>query len=66
MTSVGTVAELWRFPVKSMQGERVDTLDIAPGTNGSQTESRWPPRASTVAVTSRGGRATLRNFEVVG
>ena len=25
---VGTVAELWRFPVKSMQGSRVDALDL--------------------------------------
>jgi uncharacterized protein YcbX len=26
-----TVAELWRYPVKSMQGERVETLELAPG-----------------------------------
>jgi uncharacterized protein YcbX len=26
-----TVAELWRYPVKSMQGERVDELHLAPG-----------------------------------
>src|SRR5689334_24065179 len=25
------VAELWRYPVKSMQGERVDTLELRPG-----------------------------------
>jgi len=31
MEQVGTVAELWRYPVKSFQGERVDTLDLAPG-----------------------------------
>ena len=28
---VGRVAELWRFPVKSMQGERVDRLELGPG-----------------------------------
>lgn len=31
MTEVGTVAQLWRYPVKSFQGEQVDTLDVAPG-----------------------------------
>jgi uncharacterized protein YcbX len=24
---VGTVAELWRYPVKSMRGERLDTAE---------------------------------------
>ena len=28
--SVGAVAEIWRFPVKSMAGERVDTADLGP------------------------------------
>ena len=27
---VGRVAELWRFPVKSMQGERLDGLELGP------------------------------------
>jgi uncharacterized protein YcbX len=27
---VGSVTELWRFPVKSMQGECVDALDVTP------------------------------------
>lgn len=31
MQQVGTVAELWRYPVKSMQGERVERLELAPG-----------------------------------
>ena len=31
MTEVGTVAQLWRYPVKSFQGEMVDELSIAPG-----------------------------------
>jgi uncharacterized protein YcbX len=31
MTAVGTVAELWRYPVKSMQGERVERLELASG-----------------------------------
>jgi uncharacterized protein YcbX len=28
---VGTVAELWRYPVKSFQGERVERLELGPG-----------------------------------
>jgi MOSC domain-containing protein len=31
MTEVGAVAQLWRYPVKSFQGEQVDELAIAPG-----------------------------------
>ena len=31
MTEVGTVAQLWRYPVKSFQGEQVEELAIAPG-----------------------------------
>ncbi|MGI9576534.1 MOSC domain-containing protein [Alloalcanivorax xenomutans] len=29
MTSIGTVSELWRYPVKSMLGERSETLRMA-------------------------------------
>jgi uncharacterized protein len=29
--SVGTVAELWRFPVKSMAGERLEAAELTPG-----------------------------------
>ena len=31
MDAVGTVAELWRYPVKSLQGERVERLEVGPG-----------------------------------
>ncbi|HEX4868847.1 MAG TPA: MOSC N-terminal beta barrel domain-containing protein [Acidimicrobiales bacterium] len=31
MDAVGTVAQLWRYPVKSFQGEQVERLDLAPG-----------------------------------
>lgn len=30
MTTVGTVAGLWRYPVKSMQGQAVDALTVGP------------------------------------
>jgi uncharacterized protein YcbX len=31
MQQVGVVAQLWRYPVKSFQGEQVERLDIGPG-----------------------------------
>ncbi len=31
MVQVGTVAQVWRYPVKSFQGEQVDALELAPG-----------------------------------
>ncbi len=30
MTAIGRVAELWRYPVKSMQGERCASLEVGP------------------------------------
>jgi uncharacterized protein YcbX len=31
VSALGTVTALWRYPVKSLQGESVDTLRVAPG-----------------------------------
>jgi uncharacterized protein YcbX len=31
MDAVGTIAQIWRYPVKSLQGEQVERLEIAPG-----------------------------------
>jgi uncharacterized protein YcbX len=39
MTTVGTVAELWRFPVKSMQGERLESARI--DDRGIEGDRRW-------------------------
>ena len=36
---VGTVAELWRFPVKSMQGSRVEVLEL--GEKGADGDRGW-------------------------
>ncbi|MCB0881411.1 MAG: MOSC N-terminal beta barrel domain-containing protein [Thermoleophilia bacterium] len=30
VTDVATIAELWRYPVKSMQGERLDAAEVGP------------------------------------
>ncbi len=40
MTHAGTVSELWRFPVKSMVGERVDALQVDwRGAGGDRTHA---------------------------
>lgn len=39
MTRVGTVAQIWRHPVKSMQGEQVDTAVISEV--GLEGDRRW-------------------------
>jgi uncharacterized protein YcbX len=54
MDAVGTVAELWRYPVKSFQGEQVDHLDLAPG--GAVGDRAWAvvdPQARKVLSAKR-------------
>ncbi len=72
MEAVGTVAELWRYPVKSMQGERVERLDLAPGGAAGDRElavvdpaagkvlsaKRWPALLMASAA-SRSGSIVL-------
>jgi uncharacterized protein YcbX len=49
MHVVGTVAQLWRYPVKSMQGEVVERLDLAPGgAAGDRTLAVIDPAAGKV------------------
>jgi uncharacterized protein YcbX len=36
---LGTITQVWRYPVKSMQGHRVDHLDVGPG--GAADDRRW-------------------------
>ena len=51
---VGTVAELWRYPVKSFQGERVDQLHIGPGgAAGDRTLAVVDPAARKVLSAKR-------------
>jgi uncharacterized protein YcbX len=35
------VAELWRYPVKSLQGERLDSVRV--GIDGLEGASEWAP-----------------------
>jgi len=44
MPTVATVKEIWRFPVKSMQGERVDRCTLGP--RGIPGDRGPPARAS--------------------
>ena len=37
--ALATVSQLWRYPVKSMQGERVDHLAIDP--SGAERDRRY-------------------------
>lgn len=49
MEPVGTVAQLWRYPVKSFQGERVERLEVGPGgAAGDRTLAVVDPAAGKV------------------
>ena len=45
MQQVGTVREIWRFPVKSMQGDRVDSCHVSP--QGVRGDRAWAMRDET-------------------
>jgi uncharacterized protein len=54
MAQVGTVVQLWRYPVKSFQGELVESLDLAPGgATGDRTLAVVDPAAGKVLSAKR-------------
>ena len=54
MAQVGTVVQVWRYPVKSFQGERVDSLDLASGgATGDRTLAVVDPAAGKVLSAKR-------------
>jgi uncharacterized protein YcbX len=54
MTQVGTVVQVWRYPVKSFQGEQVESLDLAPGgAVGDRTLAVVDPEARKVLSAKR-------------
>jgi uncharacterized protein YcbX len=54
MQDVGTVAEVWRYPVKSMQGEQVERLDLVPGgASGDRTLAVVDPALGKVLSAKR-------------
>ncbi len=49
-TLVGTVSSLWRYPVKSMQGEKLDEVDIiTKGLLGDRLYALWDRETSRIA-----------------
>lgn len=67
METVGTVAEVWRYPVKSMQGERVDRLDVAPGgATGDRTLAVVDPAARKVLSAKRHAALLDASARLVG
>lgn len=54
MAAIGTVSQLWRYPVKSFQGEQVDALELAPGgAAGDRTLAVVDPAAGKVLSAKR-------------
>src|SRR5918993_2465938 len=54
MEQVGTVAQVWRYPVKSFQGEQVDALELGPGgAVGDRTLAVVDPKAGKVLSAKR-------------
>ncbi len=67
MDRVGTVAQLWRYPVKSLQGERVDRLELGPGgAVGDRTLAIVDPAAAKVLSAKRHGELLLASARHVG
>jgi uncharacterized protein len=53
--TIGQVAALWRYPVQSLRGERLDTLEI--GSTGALGDRGWgifDPEAGHIAISARG------------
>jgi uncharacterized protein YcbX len=67
MDQVGTVAQVWRYPVKSFQGELVDALDLAPGgATGDRTLAVVDPAAGKVLSAKRHADLLMASARVAG
>jgi uncharacterized protein YcbX len=65
--TVGTINQLWRYPVKSMQGERVETLEVAAGgAVGDRTLAVVDPAAGKVLSAKRWADLLLASARVEG
>lgn len=63
---VGTVAELWRFPVKSFQGEPMAALDVGPtGVVGDRRHALRDAESGKILSAKRHGKL-LEAFAVTG
>lgn len=67
MDQVGTVAQLWRYPVKSLQGEQVESLDLRPGgAAGDRTLAIVDPAARKVLSGKRYAALLMASARVEG
>jgi uncharacterized protein YcbX len=67
MDAVGTVGQLWRYPVKSMQGEQVERLELAPGgAVGDRRLAVIDPAAGKVLSAKRHADLLLASARLVG
>jgi uncharacterized protein YcbX len=67
MATLGTITQLWRYPVKSFQGEQVQSLPIAPGgATGDRTLAVVDPTAGKVLSAKRWADLLLASARVDG
>lgn len=67
MERVGTIAELWRYPVKSFQGEQVERLEVGPGgATGDRTLAVVDPAARKVLTAKRWSQLLHASARLVG
>lgn len=67
MEQVGTVAQVWRYPVKSFQGELVESLDLAPGgAIGDRTLAVVDPAAGKVLSAKRYAELLMASARLEG
>jgi uncharacterized protein len=64
---VGTVAQVWRYPVKSLQGEQVERLEIGPGgAKGDRTLAIVDPAAGKVLSAKRHAQLLMASARLDG
>jgi uncharacterized protein YcbX len=67
MAQIGTVEQLWRYPVKSFQGEQVDVLEVGPGgAHGDRVLAVVDPAAKKVLSAKRYPDLLLASARLVG
>jgi len=67
MQRVGMVAQLWRYPVKSLQGEQVESLDLQPGgATGDRTLAVVDPAARKVLSGKRHAALLMASARIEG
>jgi uncharacterized protein YcbX len=60
MTEVGRIAEIWRYPVKSMAGERLASVEL--GTLGMHADRMWAVRDLKLGATTSAKRLPTLMF----